>query len=142
VSIAWQYPAYLPLLWTDDEKLRAILQNLVNNALKFTDRGMITVSARHVEHAEKIEFRVSDTGPGIAADKLPIIFDMFKQADSTATRKHEGVGLGLYIVKKFVDLLGGEISVESEPDQGSMFIVSLPLHRDSPALKPIAAQHP
>jgi signal transduction histidine kinase len=141
VRIAWQHPAYLPLLWTDDEKLRAILQNLVNNALKFTERGTITVAAVHVIDANIVEFRVSDTGPGIARDKLPIIFDMFKQADSSATRKHEGVGLGLYIVKKFVDLLGGEISVQSEPGEGSTFAVSLPLRNDSRAFKASAAQH-
>jgi signal transduction histidine kinase len=141
VAIAWQQPAYLPPLWTDDEKLKAILQNLVSNALKFTERGTVTVSAAHLREAGRVEFRVSDTGPGIARDKLPIIFDMFKQADSSATRKHEGAGLGLYIVKKFVDLLGGQISVQSETGDGSVFIVSLPLHSDRPQFEEMAAQH-
>jgi signal transduction histidine kinase len=127
LRVVWDYPAYLPLLSTDDEKLRAILQNLINNALKFTETGGITVSARYVVEGQTMEFKVSDTGAGIAQDKLPLIFDMFKQLDSSATRKHEGVGLGLYIVKKFVDLLGGQIWVRSELGKGSTFTVSLPL---------------
>jgi signal transduction histidine kinase len=137
LRIVWDYPAYLPLLSTDDEKLRAILQNLVNNALKFTETGAITVSARHALDSQAMEFKVSDTGAGIAQDKLPLIFDMFKQVDSSATRKHEGVGLGLYIVKKFVDLLGGQIWVRSALGQGSTFTVSLPLNTAS--VKPNAA---
>jgi signal transduction histidine kinase len=127
LQIVWEYPAYLPLLSTDDEKLRAILQNLINNALKFTDAGAITVSARHLPASCAMEFKVADTGAGIPADKLPLIFDMFKQVDSSATRKHEGVGLGLYIVKKFVDLLGGAIRAESEVGKGSTFTVVMPL---------------
>jgi signal transduction histidine kinase len=133
VRLLWDYPASLPLVTTDDEKLKAILQNLVNNALKFTEKGTITISARHRVEADAVEFRVSDTGLGIARDKLPLIFDMFKQADSSATRKHEGVGLGLYIVKKFVNLLGGDVSAHSEPGDGSTFVVSLPLHVASSA---------
>jgi signal transduction histidine kinase/HAMP domain-containing protein len=128
LCILWDYPAYLPLLTTDDEKLRAILQNLVNNALKFTEKGTISISAHHAVGTQTMEFKVSDTGPGIAHDKLPLIFDMFRQADSSATRKHDGVGLGLYIVKKFVDLLGGQISVQSELGEGSIFVVSFPLN--------------
>jgi signal transduction histidine kinase len=141
LRISWDYPAYLPLLRTDAEKLKAILQNLVNNAFKFTERGTITVSARHVVDAKTVEFKVADTGAGIAHDKLPLIFDMFKQADSSATRRHEGVGLGLYIVKKFVDLLSGQISVQSAVGEGSIFVVSLPLHSESPAFKGVALQH-
>ncbi len=133
LGILWDYPEYLPLLTTDHEKLKAVLQNLVNNALKFTEKGIITISALHINETQAIEFRVSDTGPGIAADKLPLIFDMFQQADSSATRRHDGVGLGLYIVKKFVDLLGGSISVQSELGKGSTFAVSLRLNGASRA---------
>jgi signal transduction histidine kinase len=133
LEILWDYPAHLPLLTTDDEKLKAILQNLVNNALKFTEKGTIRVSARHVIDARAIEFKVADTGLGIAHDKLPLVFDMFKQADSSATRKHDGVGLGLYIVKKFVDLLGGQISVQSKLGEGSTFVVAFPLNTASRA---------
>jgi signal transduction histidine kinase len=142
LSISWEYPAYLPLLRTDNEKLKAIIQNLINNALKFTERGTVTVSARHIVEANVLEVKVSDTGAGIARDKLPLIFDMFKQADSSATRRHEGVGLGLYIVRKFVDLLGGEISVQSRLGEGSMFVVSLPLEAAAARFKISALQHP
>lgn len=128
LQILWDYPVSLPALSTDDEKLRAILQNLINNALKFTETGAITVSARHDPESQAIQFEVSDTGVGIAQDKLPFIFDKFKQVDSSVTRKHEGVGLGLYIVQKFVDLLGGKIWVRSEFGKGSTFAVSLPLN--------------
>jgi signal transduction histidine kinase len=141
LRIVWDYPAYLPLINTDDEKLRAILQNLVNNALKFTESGTITISLRHVVETGTLEFKVSDTGAGIAHDKLPLIFDMFKQADSSATRKHEGVGLGLYIVKKFVDLLGGQISVHSEIGEGSTFAVSLPFNPAMHAPKAAPLHH-
>jgi signal transduction histidine kinase len=141
LRILWDYPTYLPLLTTDDEKLRAVLQNLVNNALKFTEKGTISVSARHILATQAVEFKVSDTGLGIAHDKLPLIFGMFKQADSSATRKHDGVGLGLYIVKKFVDLLGGQISVQSEVGEGSTFVVSVPLNPASPASDGSAFQH-
>jgi signal transduction histidine kinase/HAMP domain-containing protein len=133
LQIIWHYPAHLPLLSTDDEKLRAILQNLINNALKFTETGAITVSARYVVERQAVEFKVADTGAGIAKDKLPLIFHMFKQVDSSATRKHEGVGLGLYIVKKFVDLLGGQIWAHSELGKGSTFTVLLP--RDAPRVE-------
>ncbi|HEY7560074.1 MAG TPA: GAF domain-containing protein [Candidatus Binatia bacterium] len=141
LEILWDYPAYLPLLTTDDEKLKAILQNLINNALKFTEKGTIRVSARHVLDAQAMEFKVADTGVGIARDKLPLVFDMFKQADSSATRKHDGVGLGLYIVKKFVDLLGGQIAVQSKLGEGSTFAVSFPLNTAGHALKDPAFQH-
>ena len=140
LEISWDYPAYLPLLATDDEKLKAILQNLINNALKFTEKGTIRVSARHVLDAQAIEFKVADTGLGIAQDKLPLVFDMFKQADSSATRKHDGVGLGLYIVKKFVDLLGGTIAVQSKLGEGSTFAVAFPLDTASGSPKGPALQ--
>ena len=141
LEILWDYSARLPLLRTDDEKLKAILQNLINNALKFTEKGTIRVSARHILQAQAIEFTVADTGLGIARDKLPLVFDMFKQADSSATRKHDGVGLGLYIVKKFVDLLGGRISVQSKLGEGSIFVVSFPLNTAGRAATGSAFQH-
>jgi signal transduction histidine kinase len=134
LQIVWQCPAYLPVLKTDDGKLRAVLQNLINNALKFTDRGTITIAARHLAERQALEISVSDTGAGIAAEKLPAIFDMFTQADSSAGKRHEGVGLGLYIVKKFVDLLGGEVAATSELGKGSTFTLILPLESPEPAL--------
>lgn len=127
LALHWDIPDNLPAMRTDREKLRHILQNLVNNALKFTDDGQITVAARYVAGAKMVEFKVTDTGIGIPKEALPLIFEMFHQVDSSETRSYGGVGLGLYIVKKFTEILGGKVQAESEPEKGSTFTVSLPL---------------
>jgi signal transduction histidine kinase len=127
LTLLWDYPADLPTLHTDDEKLKAVLQNLINNAIKFTEKGTVTVSARQFALPNRIDVRVADTGIGIPAEKIDSIFDMFQQVDSSATRKFSGVGLGLYIVKKFTELLGGRVTVESEVSRGSVFTVTIPL---------------
>jgi signal transduction histidine kinase/HAMP domain-containing protein len=127
LTLVWDYPENLPVLRTDDEKLKAILQNLINNAIKFTEKGSVTISARHLPEADGVEFQVADTGIGIPREKINTIFDMFQQVDSSATRKFSGVGLGLYIVKKFSELLGGSVHVASELGKGSVFTVHVPL---------------
>ena len=109
---------------TDDVLLTHILQKLIDNAIKFTKRGTVTVSARANEN---FEFQVSDTGIGIPEGSLPVVFDMFKQVDSSSTREFGGAGLGLYIVKKYTEMLGGSVTVESALDKGSTFTVILPL---------------
>ncbi|MGH7845706.1 MAG: ATP-binding protein [Candidatus Binatia bacterium] len=144
LTLIWRYPQAKPVIKTDATKLKQIIQNLINNAIKFTDKGTITIFARvsgtRQQPAESqrplrltprdleewVEFRVEDTGIGIPPDSLPLIFDMFRQVDSSRTRTYGGVGLGLYIVKKYTDLLGGELTVHSEPGKGSTFVVSLP----------------
>lgn len=124
-DLTWDYPSRLPLMKTDKVKLRIILQNLINNAVKFTPSGEVAVSARPTDAEKGVEFTVADTGIGIAKESIPYIFEMFYQADSSATRAHSGVGLGLYIVKTFTELLGGKLSVASERGKGSSFTVSL-----------------
>lgn len=126
LALIWDYPPDLPRMRTDNARLKQILQNLINNAIKFTERGHVRMSARHLPENETVEFKVEDTGIGIARNSLAVIFEMFRQVDSSETRLYGGMGLGLYIVKKFTALLGGAIEVESEPGKGSIFKVSLP----------------
>ncbi|MCX8072244.1 MAG: HAMP domain-containing histidine kinase [Candidatus Binatia bacterium] len=116
---------------TDREKLKLVLKNLVANAIKFTERGGVEVHARR-EGAE-IEITVKDTGVGIDPTVLPVIFEPFRQGEPAATRRFGGVGLGLYVVRRLLDLLGGSITVESQPGQGSTFRVRLAADPRSPA---------
>jgi len=129
----------LPPLTSDFVKCRHILQNLVGNAVKFTEQGRVTISARPAEQG--VFIIVTDTGIGIAAEHLPHIFDEFRQADSSTSRKYGGTGLGLAIAKKYAGLLGGSITVESAPGRGSAFTLWLPLVLAAPdvVIEPVAA---
>ncbi len=115
----------------DPIRVRQILINLLNNAIKFTEQGQVFVAVALVPAVETslrvLEIRVRDTGIGIPLEKQDMIFDMFTQADTSITRKFGGTGLGLAIVKRLVSLMGGTISVESQPGRGSEFIVTLRL---------------
>jgi signal transduction histidine kinase len=124
VTVEWRAPSLPFLFHTDRAKLKVIIKNLLGNALKFTERGTITIEARPL--AEGVEMTVSDTGIGIPAEILPVIFDMFRQGDSASTQRYGGVGLGLYIVRRLLDLLSGTVAVESTPGQGSLFRVWIP----------------
>ena len=126
LSFRWEYENERKIIRTDGDKLKHILQNLVNNAVKFTDEGAITFTARYFPETKLAEFKVADTGVGIDQGMLPSIFERFHQLDSSDTRNHGGVGLGLYIVKKYLELLGGQIQVNSEVGKGSVFTVTLP----------------
>lgn len=126
VSLNWDYPLDLPTIETDGAKLRQVLQNMISNAIKFTERGTVTISLRYLAADKNVEFAVTDTGIGMAPEETAHIFDRFYQADSSQTRSFEGVGLGLYIVKEFTSLLGGKISVQSESGKGSTFTVTIP----------------
>jgi len=126
IDLIWDYSGALPNIETDGPKLKQILQNIINNAIKFTDKGAVTTSVRYFADAKKVEFIVSDTGIGISKAEMPYIFERFHQVDSSQTRAFEGVGLGLYIAKEFTELLGGKITVESELDKSSTFTIAVP----------------
>ena len=109
----------------DERKIKQILLNLLSNAVKFTpEGGRIGIEARQADGV--VEISVSDTGVGIAAEDQPKIFEEFRQVGSDYTHKGEGTGLGLTLAKKFVELHGGRIWVESEPGKGSKFTFTLP----------------
>jgi len=126
------------LMHSDLMKTRQILLNLLGNAAKFTRAGSIALDVSGtVDGARRgIVFTVSDTGVGITAEQRARIFDAFTQADVNTTRKYGGTGLGLAIVSRFCSLMGGTVSVESEPGSGSRFIVHLPL--DAAAVADVA----
>ena len=115
----------LPPMISDATKCLHILQNLVNNAIKFTEAGQVEIGLQ--QKGDRVEIAVSDSGIGISKEHLPHIFDEFRQADSSTSRKYGGTGLGLAIVKKYAQLLDGSISVKSVLGEGSVFTLSLPL---------------
>ncbi|WP_035070349.1 ATP-binding protein [Nitratidesulfovibrio termitidis] len=120
----------------DPLRLRQVLVNLAGNAVKFTDTGSVHVdvhrNARCPRPGGCLRFTVQDTGPGITADKLPLLFESFSQADGSHTRRHSGSGLGLAISRHIVRLQGGDIGVDSTPGQGSRFWFTLPMDKDAP----------
>jgi PAS domain S-box-containing protein len=129
VEFIWEVALGLPPLFTDRTKLKVILKNLLANAVKFTDRGEVRITAK--PQNDGIEFGISDTGAGIAREVLPIIFEPFRQGESSMTRQYGGLGLGLYVVRRLLETLGGTISVRSEVGKGSTFNVWLPCQHAS-----------
>ncbi|MEU9402936.1 HAMP domain-containing protein [Streptomyces sp. NPDC048242] len=145
VRVSPELPA---TLHTDEQRLLQVLRNLLSNAVKFTDSGSVELVIRPAgtgvpqsireqlleagsltdPDAPLIAFSVTDTGIGIAASKMRVIFEAFKQADGTTSRKYGGTGLGLSISREIAQLLGGEIYAQSEPGRGSTFTLYLPLH--------------
>ena len=109
--------------YTDADRVRRVVMNLLSNALKFTAQGSITVSSKPVD--DWVELSVADTGSGIPPEDLPHIFDEFRQVESQGGKTQEGTGLGLSIAKKSVELLGGTISVESEMGKGTKFTLRI-----------------
>ena len=117
-------------MYTDPVKIRQVLFNLLSNANKFTEQGIIKliVSKEHEQETEWIKFMVSDTGIGMTPEQQQQIFQAFTQIDTSFTRKYGGTGLGLTLTKRFVDMMQGTISVESELGQGSSFTIHLPVN--------------
>ena len=109
-------------------RLRQALLNLMSNANKFTERGTITIDARHGQENGRdwITLAVTDTGIGMTPDQMGRLFQEFAQASSTTASKYGGTGLGLVISRRFCQMMGGDITVESEPGRGSAFTIRLP----------------
>jgi PAS domain S-box-containing protein len=125
LTFSWCVPPTVPPIFTDPVKLKVVLKNLLSNAMKFTESGGVTIAV--TPRQESVEISVTDTGVGVKPEALHIIFEPFRQAESPMTRHHGGVGLGLYVVRRMLELLEGSIAVESAPGKGSTFRVTLPL---------------
>ncbi len=116
----------LPMVLADGIRLRQIVLNMVSNALKFTEKGGVTIQVKMLSGYDMLRISVVDTGIGISPAALAYIFEAFRQADGSTTRRFGGTGLGLTIAKKLIELQGGEVAVESTVGQGSMFSFTLP----------------
>ena len=127
VNLVFEEPVGLPKLYTDDRKLSQILRNFIANALKFTSRGEIRVSARRQDD-HTVRFSVLDTGIGIEPKYHAAVFDDYSQVDSPVQKRLRGTGLGLSLCKQLAGILGGHVELESELGKGSSFSVILPLH--------------
>lgn len=131
LAVTVDVPSDLPVLWLDRLRLRQVVLNLLNNAARFTERGGVTVRARAdgAGAASRVVVEIADTGLGIKEADRPKLFRPFQQLDSSPTRGHGGTGLGLVISKRFVELHGGQIWVQSEgiPGRGSVFAFALPV---------------
>jgi signal transduction histidine kinase len=124
VRLVTEIAPNIPTLRTDRDKLKQAILNLLSNAVKFTEDGEIRVAA-WAENGN-LKLAVSDTGIGMKKEALDLIFEEFRQADMSSTRRYGGTGLGLAIVRRFINLMGGEISVESEVGKGSKFTITIP----------------
>lgn len=125
LDLLFEDPPALPMLYTDDKKLAQILRNFISNALKFTPNGQVVVSAR-MQGDDSVRFSVRDTGIGIPADLQSTLFEDFVQVDTPLQKRLRGTGLGLSLCKRFAELLGGHVGVDSVVGEGSDFYVVLP----------------
>jgi signal transduction histidine kinase len=125
VSLIFEEPDSVPRIYTDDKKLSQILRNFISNALKFTVEGEVRVTVKMLD-GDMLEFAVSDTGIGIAQEHLPALFSDFVQLDTRIQKRLRGTGLGLSLARKFSELLGGSVAVQSELGKGSRFSVLIP----------------
>ncbi|MEG3639418.1 response regulator [Magnetococcus sp. PR-3] len=127
------------LMYGDARRIRQVLFNLMGNAIKFTDRGQIRLDTELVETptGRWVRIRVTDTGIGIAQEKQTLIFDAFTQSDGSVTRRYGGTGLGLTISKRLVEMMGGQIGVQSQLGEGSCFFFTLPISTTWDVLEPL-----
>jgi CheY-like chemotaxis protein len=128
VNLVFDEPAGVPLMMTDEGKVSQILRNFVSNAIKFTERGEVRVSAALSADGRSVDFSVADTGIGIAQEDQAKIFEEFSQVDHPIQTQVKGTGLGLPLCRKLAQLLGGSVKVSSRPGQGSIFTASIPVN--------------
>lgn len=133
VELIFDIPDKVPNLFTDEAKVTQILRNLISNALKFTEQGEVRVSATFDAERERVNLSVRDTGIGIAPQDHARIFEEFSQVDTKLQRRVKGTGLGLPLSRSLAELLGGELTLESVPGQGSVFTLSIPPERGDPS---------
>ena len=127
LALALDIEEELPMALADSHRIRQVLVNLVSNALKFTEKGGVTIHCALLDRYDMLRISVSDTGIGISPAALDYIFEAFRQADGSTTRRFGGTGLGLTIARKLIELQGGEVAVESIVGQGSTFSFTLPV---------------
>ncbi|MEA2021420.1 MAG: response regulator, partial [Candidatus Caldatribacteriota bacterium] len=125
IEVSANIPENLPEVQSDSEKIHQVLQNIIGNAVKFTEKGSVSINAEANEN--QVVIKVIDTGVGIKKEKLPHIFEEFRQVDGSTSRRFEGTGLGLAIANKMADKLGMKIRVKSELGKGSIFTINLPV---------------
>jgi CheY-like chemotaxis protein len=140
VRLEVKIPSDLPTLNIDRTRIRQVLLNLLNNARRFTEEGVVRLEVKLADG--EVVIRVSDTGPGIPADKLPSIFKEFYQVDRSLRRSHGGTGLGLAICKRFVEAHRGNIWVESQEGAGSTFYFTLPISGQHIPVSPLQTTEP
>jgi signal transduction histidine kinase len=127
VDLVFEEPTDVPRVYTDDKKLSQILRNFISNAIKFTQRGEVRVSAKY-QSPGWVTFAVADTGIGIAKEHQSALFQDFVQLDSPIQKRFRGTGLGLALSKRLAELLGGSVAVQSELGKGSTFSAIIPVH--------------
>ncbi|MBF0353260.1 MAG: PAS domain S-box protein [SAR324 cluster bacterium] len=127
IELRFEFISEVPLfIHADEQKFRQVVLNLLSNAIKFTSKGHVLVRIGYSMADSRLEVAVEDTGEGIAPEEMALLFQPFRQTQSGKQKYHEGTGLGLTIVKHYVELMGGNISVESKPGEGSVFRFYIP----------------
>jgi len=141
VTLILEEPRDFPRVYTDHKKLSQVLRNFISNALKFTPKGEVRVSTCRMPK-EQVMFSVADTGIGIAKEHHAAIFQDFVQVDSPLQKRWRGTGLGLSLSKKIAELLGGHVTMTSEPNVGSTFSVTIPIRYNEAIDSPDSGQRP
>ncbi len=131
ISLTQSFPGNLPLINADENRMQQILINIVENAIKFTDSGAVTITGAYLESSHAVEISVTDNGCGIPEEHFQMIFDPFFQGSRTEAQNIHGTGLGLSIAKELISLHNGEISVESTIGAGSVFRILIPVTADT-----------